>query len=68
MKGVKAAFVEIRTPKFTKKVQIDPYLEDSALCNMCQVLQGPYFCRELPVNRVTHVFLLLDFLKMFSVN
>nr|CAB3233374.1 cytoplasmic polyadenylation element-binding protein 1-B [Phallusia mammillata] len=48
MKGVRAAFVEIRTPKFTKKVQIDPYLEDSALCNMCQVLQGPYFCRELP--------------------
>nr|XP_002127649.1 cytoplasmic polyadenylation element-binding protein 1-B [Ciona intestinalis] len=48
MKGVRAAFVEIRTPKFTKKVQIDPYLEDSALCNMCQVQQGPYFCRELP--------------------
>ncbi|CAK8692281.1 unnamed protein product [Clavelina lepadiformis] len=48
MKGVKAAFVEIRTPKFSKKVQIDPYLEDSAMCNMCQIQQGPYFCRELP--------------------
>ena len=49
MRAVKAAFVEIRTPKFSKKVQIDPYLEDSATCNMCQIQQGPYFCRELPV-------------------
>jgi len=48
MKAVRAAFVEIRTPKFSKKVQIDPYLEDSALCNMCQIQHGPYFCRELP--------------------
>lgn len=48
MKAVRAAFVEIRTPKFSKKVQIDPYLEDSALCSMCQVQHGPYFCRELP--------------------
>ena len=51
MKAVRAAFVEIRTPKFSKKVQIDPYLEDSAPCSMCQIQQGPYFCRELPVSR-----------------
>ncbi|XP_060524782.1 cytoplasmic polyadenylation element-binding protein 1 isoform X2 [Cylas formicarius] len=46
MRAVSAAFVEIRTTKFTKKVQIDPYLEDS-LCTVCGVQQGPYFCRDL---------------------
>ncbi|KAA0193272.1 hypothetical protein HAZT_HAZT008378 [Hyalella azteca] len=44
-KAVRAAFVEIKTPKFTKKVQIDPYLADS-LCQMCGMQQGPYFCRD----------------------
>lgn len=44
-KAVRAAFVEIKTPKFTKKVQIDPYLADS-LCQMCGMQQGPYFCRN----------------------
>lgn len=46
MKAVSAAFVEIRTSKFTKKVQVDPYLED-ALCSICGVQHGPYYCREL---------------------
>ena len=46
MKAVAAAFIEIKTPKFTKKVQVDPYLEDS-LCATCGVQQGPYFCRDL---------------------
>jgi cytoplasmic polyadenylation element-binding protein len=46
MKAVNAAFVEIKSLKFTKKVQIDPYLEDS-LCQTCQVAQGPFFCRDL---------------------
>uniref|UniRef100_A0A1B6JV04 RRM domain-containing protein n=1 Tax=Homalodisca liturata TaxID=320908 RepID=A0A1B6JV04_9HEMI len=45
MKAVTAAFVEIKTSKFTKKVQVDPYLEDSS-CSYCMVQQGPYFCRE----------------------
>lgn len=45
MKAVKAGFVEIKTPKFSKKVQIDPYLEDS-LCTMCSRVVGPYFCRD----------------------
>ncbi|XP_011311694.1 cytoplasmic polyadenylation element-binding protein 1 isoform X2 [Fopius arisanus] len=44
-KAVAAAFIEIKTAKFTKKVQIDPYLEDS-VCSGCYVQQGPYFCRE----------------------
>lgn len=46
MKAVAAAFIEIKTLKFTKKVQVDPYLEDS-LCSMCEVQQGPYFCRDM---------------------
>jgi cytoplasmic polyadenylation element-binding protein len=46
MKAVSAAFIEIKTTKFTKKVQVDPYLEDS-LCSMCGVQHGPYYCREL---------------------
>ncbi|OUC47026.1 hypothetical protein D917_07246 [Trichinella nativa] len=45
-KAVSAAFVEIKTRKFSKKVQIDPYLED-ALCSICTYNPGLYFCREL---------------------
>ena len=44
-KAVRAAFIEIKTPKFTKKVQVDPYLADS-LCQLCGLQQGPYFCRD----------------------
>lgn len=29
MRAVSAAFIEIKTSKFTKKVQVDPYLEDA---------------------------------------
>nr|CAH7754238.1 unnamed protein product [Callosobruchus chinensis] len=46
VKAVSAAFIEIKTAKFTKKVQVDPYLEDS-LCSICGVQQGPYFCRDM---------------------
>jgi cytoplasmic polyadenylation element-binding protein len=46
MRAVAAAFIEIKTSKFTKKVQVDPYLED-ALCSACQIRQGPYFCRDM---------------------
>ncbi|XP_013979405.2 cytoplasmic polyadenylation element-binding protein 1a isoform X2 [Salmo salar] len=46
LKAVSAAFVEIKTPKFTKKVQIDPYLEDST-CQVCNRQPGPFFCRDL---------------------
>ncbi|XP_045142334.1 cytoplasmic polyadenylation element-binding protein 1 isoform X3 [Echinops telfairi] len=45
LKAVSAAFVEIKTTKFTKKVQIDPYLEDS-LCHVCSSQPGPFFCRD----------------------
>jgi len=46
MKAVAAAFIEIKTPRFCKKVQVDPYLEDT-LCSLCSMKQGPYFCRDL---------------------
>ncbi|XP_070619052.1 cytoplasmic polyadenylation element-binding protein 1 isoform X4 [Erythrolamprus reginae] len=45
LKAVSAAFVEIKTTKFTKKVQIDPYLED-AMCQICRSQPGPFFCRD----------------------
>ncbi|XP_049870678.1 cytoplasmic polyadenylation element-binding protein 1-A isoform X2 [Pectinophora gossypiella] len=45
VRAVSAAYVEICTDKFTKKVQVDPYLEDS-MCSVCNLHQGPYFCRE----------------------
>ncbi|GAB1292273.1 Cytoplasmic polyadenylation element-binding protein 1 [Apodemus speciosus] len=45
LKAVTAAFVEIKTTKFTKKVQIDPYLEDS-MCLICSSQPGPFFCRD----------------------
>ncbi|ESN98974.1 hypothetical protein HELRODRAFT_66900 [Helobdella robusta] len=45
VKAVTAAFVEIKTAKFTKKIQIDPYLEESQ-CNVCQKEHGVYFCRD----------------------
>eukprot|EP00731_Ephydatia_muelleri_P016963 Em0010g61a len=54
MKAVKAGFVDIKTTKFTKKVQIDPYLEDS-LCTMCNRVVGPYFCRDFNVSNTSVV-------------
>ncbi|XP_076863062.1 cytoplasmic polyadenylation element-binding protein 1a isoform X2 [Brachyhypopomus gauderio] len=45
LKAVSAAFVEIKTAKFTKKVQIDPYLDDS-MCQVCTRQPGPFFCRD----------------------
>nr|XP_032829874.1 cytoplasmic polyadenylation element-binding protein 1-like isoform X1 [Petromyzon marinus] len=44
MNAVTAAIVEIKTTKFTKKIQIDPYLEDS-VCQVCSHSPGNFFCR-----------------------
>uniref|UniRef100_A0AA82N807 RRM domain-containing protein n=1 Tax=Schistosoma mansoni TaxID=6183 RepID=A0AA82N807_SCHMA len=44
MKAITANFVDIRTSKFIKTIQIDPYLED-AVCNSCLSYPGMYFCR-----------------------
>lgn len=46
MRAIAAAFIEVKTPKFTKKLQVDPYLDDSA-CSSCMVRRGIYFCREV---------------------
>ncbi|OQV18229.1 Cytoplasmic polyadenylation element-binding protein 1 [Hypsibius exemplaris] len=45
VKAIRAAFIELRTQKFSKKIQIDPFLE-SAMCSICTEA-GPYFCREV---------------------
>ncbi|KAF9820663.1 hypothetical protein SFRURICE_006685 [Spodoptera frugiperda] len=45
VRAISAAYVQIHTDKFTKKVQVNPYLEDS-MCSVCNLQQGPYFCRE----------------------
>lgn len=45
-RAIHAAHVEIKTVKFAKRVQIDPFLED-AVCSLCQGVQGPYFCRDM---------------------
>ncbi|KAI1280857.1 Cytoplasmic polyadenylation element-binding protein 1 [Halotydeus destructor] len=44
IKAVQAAFVDIKTPRFNKKIQIDPYLENS-ICSTCLVKD---YLRELP--------------------
>lgn len=46
MKAIQTGYLLIKTPIFTKKVQIDPYLEDN-LCSTCNIHHGPYYCREL---------------------
>ncbi|CAI9567578.1 unnamed protein product [Staurois parvus] len=45
LKAVSAGFVEVRTSKFIKKIQIDPYLENS-MCQVCSIQPGPFFCRD----------------------
>lgn len=62
MKAVSAAFIEIKTSKFIKKVQVDPYLEDS-LCSMCSVLHGPYYCREWSCFRYKIFYKFLNFIN-----
>lgn len=49
-KAIQAKFIEVKTGKFVKKVQIDPYLEDSQ-CSHCSYKSGPFFCREFSCYR-----------------
>ncbi|VDO69900.1 unnamed protein product [Heligmosomoides polygyrus] len=44
-RAIESAYLEIQTSKFTKRVQIDPFLEDS-WCMVCSEFPGPYFCRD----------------------
>ena len=46
MRAVAAAFIEIKTQKFNKKVQVDPYLED-ALCSTCKLKQVLFLVVQL---------------------
>lgn len=45
MRAVRAAFVDIQSSKFSKRIQIDPYLEDVQCC-LCYGDKGIYFCRD----------------------
>lgn len=45
MKAVSAAFIEVKSSKFNKKIQVDPYLE-IADCSTCHIQTGPIFCRD----------------------
>lgn len=45
LKALKTNFVKIKTSRFTKVVQIEPYLEDSA-CSVCVQCIGVNFCKS----------------------
>lgn len=44
-KAVSAAFIEVKSSQFCKKIQVDPYLESSE-CSTCHIQSGPIFCRD----------------------
>ncbi|KAF8356901.1 cpb-3, partial [Pristionchus pacificus] len=44
-RAIECAFLEIKTSKFSKRVQIDPFLEESE-CMICHQAVGPFFCRD----------------------
>uniref|UniRef100_A0A8D8M179 Cytoplasmic polyadenylation element-binding protein 1 n=1 Tax=Cacopsylla melanoneura TaxID=428564 RepID=A0A8D8M179_9HEMI len=43
--AIRAAFIQVKSGRICKKLQLDPYLEDN-VCSECQTHSGPYFCRE----------------------
>lgn len=45
MKAVSAAFIEVKSSQFCKKIQVDPYLESSE-CSTCHIQSGPIHCRD----------------------
>ena len=47
-KAVSAAFVEIKSTRFRKKIQIDPYIENESVCGICKESQSSsIFCRDM---------------------
>jgi len=47
LKAVSAAFIEIKSARFKKKIQIDPYIEGESQCVVCrQSVQNPIYCRD----------------------
>lgn len=45
MKAVAAAFIEVKSSQFNKKIQVDPYLKPTE-CSTCHVQIGHVFCRD----------------------
>jgi len=45
MRAVAAKFIEIKSGKIQKYIQIDPFVQDS-LCSLCQFQRGKFFCRD----------------------
>ena len=43
--AIKANYICIETEKFSKKIQIEPYIEDQ-VCGKCQVDSAPNFCKQ----------------------
>jgi cytoplasmic polyadenylation element-binding protein len=44
-KAIQAGFIDIKATVFTKKIQIDPFLEENN-CSNCRINKGPIFCRD----------------------
>lgn len=45
MKAVQAAFIEVKSSQFCKKIQLDPYFGVSS-CSVCHIQSGPIYCRD----------------------
>ncbi|CAH1720375.1 unnamed protein product [Chironomus riparius] len=46
MQAVAAKFIQVKSGKLQKKLQIDPFIQDS-LCSSCGFQRGKYFCRDV---------------------
>ncbi|XP_070499823.1 cytoplasmic polyadenylation element-binding protein 1-like isoform X2 [Chironomus tepperi] len=46
MHAVAAKFFQVKSGKIQKKLQIDPFVQDS-LCSSCGFQRGKYFCRDV---------------------
>ena len=44
-KAIEENFLTIIAPKFSKRIQIEPYIEDEP-CSMCQLISAPNFCKS----------------------
>lgn len=44
-KAIEENFLTIVAPKFSKRIQIEPYIEDEP-CGKCHLISAPYFCKS----------------------
>ncbi len=64
--AILAPFVDIKSFKFSKRVQIDPYLEDVQCC-LCKEETCIYFCRDFKCfNYLWFVLVSKTFIRHFS--